>query len=157
MKTILYFITFLFAVNSLAQETLPQNVIDTLYTKALQQRFDLQLSNGYKYFDMQNQTDAPQKILPGTPIKILSQKELIEISRKEKKELKVYTMEYFVVNKDTVDVNFGKYRLKALERKQKYSPLAEISECNLGKKEPDIRFAWIDNRWEIIKSKFIKD
>ncbi|AWA31118.1 hypothetical protein HYN48_14030 [Flavobacterium magnum] len=157
MKIILNIIAFLFAVNSLAQETLPQNIIDTLYTKALQQRFDLQLSSGYKYFDMQNQTDAPQKVLPESPIKIRSQKELTEISRKEKKELTVYTIEYYVVNKDTVDINFGEYRLKALKRKQKHSPLAEISECNLGKKEPDIRFTWIDNRWKVIKSKFIKE
>jgi hypothetical protein len=159
MKTLIYIISFLFAVNCFAQETLPQNVIDTLYVKALQQRIDLQLSSGYKYFDMQDQSDAPRKIFINNPIKILKQSEIIDISRKVEKELKVYTIKYYIVNKDTIDVNFGEYQLKALKKKRKNLPLAEISDCKCPTLpyEPDVRFALIDNKWIIIKSKFINN
>jgi len=160
IKLFLHIVALLFVVNCLAQETLPQNVIDTLYIKALRERVDLQLSGGYKYFDLQNQSIATQNLFVAGQIKILSQNEIIEISRKLRKELTVYTMEYYFVNKETVDINFGEYRLKGLKKKSKDSPLAEISECkckSVNSYEPDIRFALIENKWIIVKSKFIKD
>ena len=158
MKSIFCTFIFLFTVNILAQETLPQNVIDTIYVKALYQRVDLQLSSGYKYFDIQNQSFAPQRIFVGGQIKILTQDEITEISRKEKKELTVYTMKYYIASKDTIDVNFGEYKLKGLKKKGKHSPLAEISECKCPKMpyEPDVRFALIKDKWIVIKSKYIK-
>ena len=149
----------LFAVNITAQKELKQNDIDTLYVKALEQRFDWMLSSGYKYVDIQSQSDAPQKVFLNNMIKVLSQNEITEISRKEKKEFKVYTMSYRIISNDTVDVNFSEYKLKGLKRKGKNSPLAEISECNCGVEvyQPDFRFVLTENRWQIIMSKFKKN
>jgi len=61
-KIIFFSLTLLFAINCFGQEKLSQNDIDTLYVKALQQRIDWTLSSGYKYLDIDNQTNAPQTI-----------------------------------------------------------------------------------------------
>ena len=157
-KTTIFTLTYLFAINCFGQKKLSQNDIDTLYVKALQQRMDWALSSGYKYLDIYNQTNAPQTILTEGQIKILNQDEIIKISRKENKEFTVYTISHKIISKDTVDVNFGKYKLKGLKKKGKKSPHAEISECKCGvaNYKPDIRFVLINNKWKIIKSKFIK-
>lgn len=159
MKNTIQIFIFFIAVNCLAQETLPQNVIDTIYIKALQQRMDLQLSSSYYYFDLENQSFAPQKVFSECQIKILRQNEIMEISRIQKKELIVYTMKYHIISKDTVDVNFGEYQLKGLKKKGKNSPLAEINECkckSVNNYEPDVRFVFSNDKWVVIKSKFIK-
>lgn len=162
MKTSYKIIFFCFALllvdNSKAQEKLSQNDIDTLYVKALQQRIDWSLSSGYKYVDIDNQSSAPQKIFSTGLIKILPQEVIIEISRKENKEFTVYNMSYLMISQDTVDVNFGEYKLKGLKKRGRNSPRAEISECKCGteKYEPDIRFVFINNKWKIIRSKFIR-
>jgi hypothetical protein len=157
-KIIFFSLTLLFAINCFGQEKLGQNDIDTLYVKALQQRIDWTLSSGYKYLDIGNQTNAPQTIFAEGQIKILPQDEIIKISRKENKEFTVYTISYRIISPDTVDVNFGEYKLKGLKKKGKHSPLAEISECKCGvvNYKPDIRFVLINNKWKIIESKFIK-
>ena len=158
-KIILLNYLLLFAINIAAQTELKQGDIDTLYVKALQQRFDWMLSSGYKYVDIENQSDAPQKVFLNNMIKVLTQNEIIEISRKEKKEFTVYTMRYVIISNDTVDVNFSEYKLKGLKRKGKNSPLAEINErkCCDGDYQPDIRFVLTENRWQIMRSKFVKN
>ncbi|MEM0575822.1 hypothetical protein [Flavobacterium polysaccharolyticum] len=157
-KIIFFTLTFHFAINCFGQEKLSQNDIDTLYVKALQQRMDLALSSGYKYIDIDNQTNAPQTIFTEGQIKILNQDEIIKISRKENKEFTVYTISHRIISKDTVDINFGEYKLKGLKKKGENSPLAEISECKCGvvNYKPDVRFVLINNKWKIIESKFIK-
>jgi hypothetical protein len=157
-KIIFFLFAMLYAMTGSAQEKLAQNDIDTLFVKALQQRMDWMFSSGYKYVDIDEQSDAPQKIFK-SPIKVLSKNDIIDISHKEKKELTVYTMEYKIISTDTVDINFGDYNLKALRKKGKNSPLAEITQfkCGIeGDYEPDIRFVFINNKWKIIKSKFTK-
>lgn len=157
--TLIFFnVILLFAVDCLGQESLRQADIDTLYVKAIQQRTDWSLSSGTTYLDVDNQTNAPQLLFAEGPIKVLPQSEIIKISRKEKKEFTVYTLAYRIISQDTVDVNFSEYKLKGLKKKGKNSPLAEISECTCGviNYKPDIRFVLIDNKWEVISSKFIK-
>ncbi len=158
-KIILLNYLLLLAIDIAAQTELKQSDIDTLYVKALRQRVDWMLSSGYKYVDIENQSDAPKKLFLNNTIKVLPQNEIIEISRKEKKEFTVYKMSYVVVSNDTVDVNFSEYKLKGLKRRGKNSPLAEISErkCCDGDYQPDIRFVLAENRWQIIRSKFLKN
>lgn len=155
---IFFNVILLFAVDCFGQELLRQADIDTLYVKAIQQRIDWSLSSGTTYLDVDNQTNAPQLLFGEGSIKVLPQSEIIKISRKEKKEFTVYTLAYRIISQDTVDVNFSEYKLKGLKKKGKNSPLAEISECTCGVKnyKPDIRFVLIDNKWEVIASKFIK-
>ncbi len=159
LKIILLNHLLLFAIKIEAQTELKQADIDTLYVKALEQRFDWMLSSGYKYIDIENQSVAPQKVFRNNMIKILSQNEIIEISRKEKKEFTVYRMSYKIISKDTVDINFSEYKLKGLKRNGKNSPLAEINErkCCDRDYKPDIRFVLKENKWQIIRSKFVKN
>jgi hypothetical protein len=146
----------LFSGNSRGQEVLMQKDVDTLYIKALNQRLDWALSSEYKYINLEDQSSALQKMFHLTPLKLLREEELIEISRKLKREIIVHTLDYKIISKDTVDVNFGQYKLKGLRQKGKNSPLAEITECNCGLKayDPDIRFLFRDEHWTILKSKF---
>jgi hypothetical protein len=148
---------FFVIANCVAQTELSQNDIDSLYIKALSERLDWQLSSGYKYVDVNEKSKFPKAIFESGMIKIRTQNELIDISRKERKELTIYTLDVAIISSDTVDINFGEYQLKSLKPKSKKGPFAEISECKCASKPyiPDIRFVYIDNRWKIIKSKFI--
>ncbi|MCL9807522.1 hypothetical protein NAT51_18495 [Flavobacterium amniphilum] len=143
-----------------AQEELSQNDIDSLYVKALTERIDWQLSSGYKYVDLEDQTNIPENKFQNGMIKILPRNQIISISRKQGKELTVYTLDYSIISKDTVDINFHQYYLKGLKTKNKKSPLAIISENKCRQPGtsyiPDIRFALVDKRWKIIQSKFQK-
>ncbi len=153
MKIILFFSILLSAITSNAQGKLNQNHLDSIYSKALQNRFDWMLSSEYKYVDVENQTEAPQKIVQ-SPIKILPKSEIAKISRKENKELIVYTLNYFVLSEDTVDVNFGKYKIKGLRKKNKNGANEEVTKYKFSYETyvPDMRFVLVNNRWKIIKS-----
>ena len=122
---------------------------------AISERLDLALTKGYKYIDLENQANVSQKKFSQSVIKILPQSEIIKISRKENKELEVYTIEYHAISKDTVNIFFGRYYLRAFNKKSKRQPLAEIREMKLEQKKPDIQFVLIDNEWKIIKSIYI--
>lgn len=155
MKIILFFSILLSAIISNAQGELDQNLLDSLYSTALQNRFDWILSSGYKYVDFENQSEAPLKNIL-SPIKILPKSEIAKISRKENKELIVYTLSYNILSEDTVDVNFGKYKIKGLRKKNKNGANEEVTTYKYSYETyvPDMRFVLVNNRWKIIKSKF---
>nr|WP_294936247.1 hypothetical protein [uncultured Flavobacterium sp.] len=161
LSEILFYLTFFLVTFGQAQDKLPQRDIDTLFTKALIQRVDWQLTSGYKYVDLENQGNIPIEKFQNGMIKILPQNQIINVSRKEGKELTVHTLNYLIISRDTVDVNFGEYYVKGLKAKNKKSPLAIITEnkCQ-GTRDsyiPNIRFVLINGEWKIIRSKFYKN
>lgn len=138
--------------------------IENLYLEALNQRFDLMLSSGYKYIELNEVTSEVKNRIPSNSIfKFLTNEELIRVAIKKKRDLKIYRMTHKEISKDTLDINFSHLSLTAKRKihwnkglkfiKAEY----KLSCGGTNGYEPDFRFVKDveSNTWKMIKNKFI--
>jgi hypothetical protein len=104
---ILTFIGFL----SFGQETelnaIEKSELDSIYVRALNSRFDLLLSSGWKYIELNENGQRISKLNVSERYKFLTNEELIDLSIKEKKTIRILRLTHKMIGTDTVDVNFG--------------------------------------------------
>jgi hypothetical protein len=130
--------------------------LDSLYVKALNNRFDLILQSGWQYVEINEYGSRIKNLNVSDRYKFLTTDELIDLSIKEKRTIDVLMVVHNVISKDTVDINFGfiGYEGKRFNK-------VEITVACGGAKgyQPDIRFAFdsLSNEWRIIKNRFIKN
>ena len=104
---------------SLLLETIPNNqeqidkqTLDSIYIKALNSRFDLQLSSGQKFIEPNKQTERIKKNFDHNSVyKFLSSEELFNYTYKHGKTLRLYRITHKKISKDTIDINFGNLTL----------------------------------------------
>jgi hypothetical protein len=99
---------------SLLLETIPNNqeidkqTLDSIYIKALNSRFDLQLSSGQKFIEPNEQTERIKNNFDHNSVyNFLSADELFDYAYKHGKTLKLYRVTHKQISKDTIDINFG--------------------------------------------------
>lgn len=80
--------------------------LDSIDVKALNSRLDLLLSSGWKYIEM-NESGQRISNLDVAEFKFLNNEELIDLSIREKKTIRVLRLTHKIIATDTVDVNFG--------------------------------------------------
>ena len=81
--------------------------LDSIYVKALNTRFDLLLSSGWKYIEPNEIGQRISELNVSDRYKFLTNEELIDLSIKEKKTVKIIRLTHKIIGIDTVDVNFG--------------------------------------------------
>ena len=99
---------------SLLLETIPNNqeqidkqTLDSIYIKALNSRFDLQLSSGQKFIEPNEQTERIKNNFDHNSVyNFLSADELFDYAYKHGKTLKLYRVTHKQISKDTIDINF---------------------------------------------------
>ena len=137
--------------------------LDKLYVKALNSRFDLILASGWNYVELNEYGMRIKNLNVSDRYKFLTEKELIDLSLKEKKTINVMRVIHETIAKDTVDLNFGIVKVNA-ERKIHFNQGLKFkkAEFNIGCAggngyEPDIRFVFDqqENNWKIISNRFI--
>ena len=100
---------------SLLLETIPNNqeqidkqTLDSIYIKALNSRFDLQLSSGQKFIEPNEQTERIKNNFDHNSVyNFLSADELFDYAYKHGKTLKLYRVTHKQISRDTIDINFG--------------------------------------------------
>ena len=105
---------------SLLLKTTPKNLeqvdkqrLDSIYIKALNSRFDLQLSSGWKFIEPNEWTERIKNYFDHNSVyKFLSSDELFDYAYKNGKILKLYRITHKQISKDTIDINFGDITLK---------------------------------------------
>lgn len=151
---------------SLLLETIPNNqeqidkqTLDSIYIKALNSRFDLQLSSGQKFIEPNEQTERIKNNFDHNSVyNFLSADELFDYAYKHGKTLKLYRVTHKQISKDTIDINFGDLSLSVKKgvffknglhfREANYSIACGGTNGYI----PDFRFAYDKekNIWKII-------
>ena len=110
-KNILTIILILIGFLTFGQETERNTIekieLDSIYVKALNTRFDLLLSSSWKYIEPNEIGQRISELNVSDRYKFLTNEELIDLSIKEKKTVKIIRLTHKIIGIDTVDVNFG--------------------------------------------------
>jgi len=139
-------------------------ILDSLYVKALNNRFDLILQSGLHYVEMNEYGNRIKNSNVSDRYKFLSTNELIDLSIKEKRTIYILRVVHKVISKDTIDINFEYIGFKGVRKLHFYKGIrfkkAEITVgcgATIGY-QPDLRFALdsLKNEWEIIENRFIR-
>ncbi len=136
--------------------------LDSIYVKALNTRFDLLLSSGWKYIEPNEIGQRISKLNVSDRYKFLTNEELIELSIKEKKTVKVIRMTHKIIEIDTVDINFGIVNVTGKRKIHfnnglKFKKADFTLECGgTNGYVPDMRFVFDrnNNNWELIDGKY---
>jgi hypothetical protein len=99
---------------SIGQNTLiSQADLDTLYITTIRSQLELILSSGYKYFEITENTERIKDNVGINIFKVMTNKELIDKSIKDKQQLRVYFLTHQIISNDTIDINLGDKTLTA--------------------------------------------
>lgn len=135
-------------------------ILDSLYVKALNNRFDLLLQSGWNYIEMNEYGSRIKNLNVSERYKFLTNDELVDLSIREKKTINVLRVVHYQISKDTIEINF---RYVGIKRKRKFpfSKRSSFKNEDIGDKngyQPDIRFVFDSstNNWKIIQNRFVK-
>ncbi|WAC02951.1 hypothetical protein N7U66_04800 [Lacinutrix neustonica] len=101
------FIEFLSFGQEMELNSIKPSELDSIYVQALNSRFDLLLSSGWKYIELNQNGKRISKMNVSERYKFLTIEELIDLSVKEKKTIRALRLTHKKIGTDTVDVNFG--------------------------------------------------
>jgi hypothetical protein len=130
--------------------------LDSLYVRALNNRFDLILQSGWQYVEMNEFGSRIKNLNVSNRYKFLTTEELIDLSITEKRKIDVLRVVHNVISKDTVDINFGYIGYNG----EKFDKVEiTLSSNETRGYQPEIRFVFdsLSNKWRIIKNRFIKN
>ena len=136
--------------------------LETLYVKALNSRFSLLLSSGWNYVELNEYGSRISKMDVSDRYKFLTNEELIKLSIKKKKSIRIIRLTHKIVANDTVDINFGEVNLTAKRKIHfknglKFKKAEFLLNCGgTNGYEPDMRFVFNDEKkeWELKSGKF---
>ncbi len=154
IQKIHYSILFLFGFHCslISQSMVEGRGLDSLYLRALKLRVDLLLSSGYKYFEINKNTDRIKEQSISSNYIFVTTEDLIKLSKNKKEGIEVYRMSHKLISSDTVDINFSLFTAHS-----KGTDLYCALHCGgtIGY-HPDIRFALRKNDqvWEVIENRF---
>lgn len=101
-------ISILLKTTSKNQEPIDKHTLDSIYLKALNNRFDLLLSIGWKFIEPNEQTERIKNNFDQNSVyKFLSSDELFDYAYKHGKTLKLFRVTHKQISNDTIDINFG--------------------------------------------------
>lgn len=136
--------------------------LDSIYVKALNSRFLLLLSSGWKYVELNEYGQRIYKMNVSDRYKFLTDEELIDLSIKKKKSIRIIRLTHKIVAADTVDINFGEVNLTAKRKIHfnnglKFRKAEFLLNCGgTGGYKPDMRFVFNREKkeWELISGRF---
>ncbi|APY06814.1 hypothetical protein BWZ20_00225 [Winogradskyella sp. J14-2] len=166
MKTAFTIILTLIGFLSFGQEnelnSIEKTELDSIYVKALNNRFDLLLSSGWKYIELNEIGQRISKLNVSDRYKFLTNEELIDLSIKQKKTIRILRLTHKIIGIDTVDVNFGIVNVTG-KRKIHFNNGLKFKKADFALDcggtngyVPDMRFVFDrkKNNWELIDGKY---
>lgn len=165
-KNVLTIILTLISFLTFGQETELNTIeiieLDSIYVRALNNRFDLLLSSGWKYVELNENGKRISKLNVSDRYKFLTNGELIDLSIKEKKTIRVLRLTHKIIGIDTVDVNFGIVNITG-KRKIHFNNGLKFKKADFALEcggtngyVPDMRFIFDQkkNNWELTDGKY---
>ncbi|GAA0734510.1 hypothetical protein GCM10009430_49450 [Aquimarina litoralis] len=149
-------------IGNAQNDSIKSTELDKLYVRALNSRFDLLLSSGWRYIELNENGKRISKLNVSEQYKFLTNEELIDLSIKKKKTIRVLRLTHKIIGTDTVDVNFGIVNVTG-KRKIHFNNGLKFKKANFALNcggtnvyVPDMRFV-LDrkkNDWELIDGKY---
>lgn len=138
-------------------------VLDSLFSQAINGRIDLMLQSGPIFFE-QNEVTARIENNVGH-FKFLNDNELIQESLDRKRTIKVIRTTHKIISADTIDVNFGLVDVTAKRKVHFYKGLRfkqaffELHCGGTNGYQPDFRFALNNSNgtWELVNNRFLNE
>ncbi|MEQ6169108.1 hypothetical protein AAOE16_18055 [Ekhidna sp. MALMAid0563] len=137
-------------------------VLDSLYSRAIDGRIDLMLQGGPIFFE-QNEVTARIENNVGH-FKFLNDSELIQESLDRKRTVNAIRTVHKVISQDTIDVNFGTVGVTAKRQIHFYKGLRfkkanfAVSCGGTNGYQPDFRFVLNSNgTWELLTNRFLDE
>ncbi|AFU67085.1 hypothetical protein P700755_000005 [Psychroflexus torquis ATCC 700755] len=162
MTIILTLIGFLTFGQENELNTIEKGELDSIYVQVLNSRFDLLLSSGWKYIELNENGKRISKLNVSDRYKFLTNEELIDLSIKGKKTIRVLRLTHKIIGIDTVDVNFGIVNITG-KRKIHFNNGLRFKKADFALEcggtngyVPDMRFVFDrkKNNWELIDGKY---
>jgi hypothetical protein len=159
---ILTFIGFLSFGQEMELNSIKPSQLDSIYVQALNSRFDLLLSSGWKYIELNENGKRISKLNVSDRYKFLTNEELVDLSIKEKKTIRVLRLTHKIIGTDTVDVNFGIVNVTG-KRKIHFNNGLKFKKADFALDcggtngyVPDMRFVFDrkKNNWELVEGKY---
>lgn len=94
-------------------DAIDRSDLDSLYIRTLRSQFDLLLSSGHKYFEVNENTVRIKDKIDIPVYSFLSDEQLIDKAIKNNGSLTVYRVTHKVISPDTVDININTVVLAA--------------------------------------------
>jgi len=157
--TLIGFLTF---GQEKALNSIKPSELDSIYVQALNSRFDLLLSSGWKYIELNKNGKRISKLNVSDRYKFLTNEELIDLSIKQKKTIRVLRLTNKIIGVDTVDVNFGIVNVTG-KRKIHFNNGLKFKKADFALEcggtngyVPDMRFVFDRKKknWELIGGKY---
>ncbi|TPG45400.1 hypothetical protein [Flavobacterium pectinovorum] len=157
------FIISLFFVFSFSKaQTDKLEILDNLYITAMNSRFDLMLSSGYKYIEPNSETDRIKDKFKESVYKFPSEKEIFKIAYKNNKQLRIYRLSHKIISKDTIDINCGEVLITVkkgvfFNNDLHFKKINSTISCGgTNGYQPDFRYVFSlkENKWINISDKY---
>ena len=94
-------------------DAIDKSDLDILYIRTLRHQFDLLLSSGHKYFEVNENTARIKDKIDVPVYSFLSEEQLIDKAIKNNGSLTVYRVTHKVISQDTIDINISSVVLTA--------------------------------------------
>tara|TARA_R110001632_G_scaffold57393_3_gene140243 strand:- start:75 stop:587 length:513 start_codon:yes stop_codon:yes gene_type:complete len=148
--------------NNNGLKSIEPSELDSIYVQALNSRLDLILSSGWKYVELNEYGKRISNLSASDRYKFLTNEELIKLSLKNKKSIRVSRLTHKVIGIDTVDINFGVVNVKAKRKIHfnnglKFKKADFLLQCGgTNGYEPDLRFVYNESteKWEIESGRY---
>ena len=93
--------------------SLSESDLDSLYLKTLHSQYDLMLTSGWKYFEINENTNRIKDKVGIDIFKFMSDVDLIHESIKTRKSINFYRVTHKIIAIDTVDINISQVLVRA--------------------------------------------
>jgi len=150
-------------LNSFSQEfNISPTELDSLYVKALNNKYDQILSSGWKYVELNEYGNRIKNLNVSDRYKFLTNEELIKLSLKRNENISVIRLTHNIISKDTIDINFGTVTVNA-KRQIHFNHGLRFRKANFAIDcggtngyRPDMRFVFNEEKknWELITNQF---
>jgi len=88
-----------------------QNILDSLFIKSLNNRFDLLISSGFHVIEPTQQTERIKNNFKNTVFWFMNQNEIFDYAYKHGKKLELLRITHKQISADTIDINFSEIKL----------------------------------------------
>ncbi|MEP4531623.1 MAG: hypothetical protein ABJ004_00965 [Cyclobacteriaceae bacterium] len=162
-KVILISLIFVSTYSNGQDSDIANTVLDSLYSQAIQGRFDLVLVGGPIFFE---QNEITRRIdSPFGHFLFLNENELIQESLDRKRTINAIRTTHKIISHDTIDVNFGTVEVTAKRQIHFHKGLRfkkanfAISCGGTNGYQPDFRFVLNNSTgiWELLTNRYLNE
>ena len=132
-----------------------QSDLDSIFVMALNNRYDLLLTSGWQYIELNEIGSRVSNLNVSDRYKFISDQKLLNSAIKEKRTVQAWRLSYEVIGIDTLDVNFSPVYFNG-KRKMAFNKSLKFR-STLDDYVPDMRFVFDrqKDKWTLIEGRYM--